>query len=106
MKCDHRNLPNENYSAKRPLKGIFYTVEGEIEELENLMSDIRAKITDSDILEKEEIRKLEEKDTNGAGIQSQTDAACSLEDAPIIEKSATEIVPNLICEKSKEDDRN
>jgi hypothetical protein len=75
------------------MKGIFYTVEGEIAELENLMSDIRAKITDYDILEKEEIRKLEEKDTNGAGIQSQTDPASFLEDSPIIEN-----LPLMMCQ--------
>lgn len=79
MNCNHRNPSDENYSAKRQMKGFFYTVEGEIKELENLMSDIRAKITDFDILEKKEIRKLEEKDTNRTGIQSQTDAASSLE---------------------------
>lgn len=48
-------------------KNFFHTIEGEIEELETLLPDIREKIADTIDMEKEALRKIAENGTNGAG---------------------------------------
>ena len=51
-------------------RNLFHTIEGEIEELEALLPDIREKIADTIDLEKEALRKITENGTNGAGPSS------------------------------------
>jgi len=51
-------------------KSVFHTIEGEIEELESLLPDIREKIDDTIDMEKEAARKMAE---NGAASSSNGD---------------------------------
>jgi len=46
---------------------VFYTVEGEIEELESLLPDIKEKIADTIDLEAEAAKKVAENGADGAG---------------------------------------
>ena len=91
---------------------MFHTIEGEIEELETLLPDIRDKIADTIDLEKEALRKLVENGTNGAGTSSnadltngsmETDVAVPSGESPNSGKPATDIT-HLIRKKRKPED--
>ena len=59
-RIDNLKDPVERKKSIEEPRAQFYTVEGEIEELEALLPDIREKIADTIDLEKESIRKLNE----------------------------------------------
>jgi len=58
--------PKEKAASKEE-PHVFYTVEGEIEELESLLPDITEKIADTIDLEAEAVRKVAENGADGAG---------------------------------------
>lgn len=67
-------------------RNLFHTIEGEIEELETLLPDIREKIADTIDLEKEALRKITDNGSNGAGTSSIADAVT---DGPVTESTIT-----------------
>merc|ERR1712127_296094 len=62
--------PKEKAASKEE-PHVFYTVEGEIEELESLLPDITEKIADTIDLEKEAAKKVAEIGASGAGTSSE-----------------------------------
>lgn len=78
-RIDNLKNPKENSASKEEPTHIFYTVEGEIEELESLLPDIKEKIADTIDLEKEAVKKLENgaSGSNGAGTSSESTAEVS-----------------------------
>lgn len=69
--------PTERKPSMEEPRNMFHTIEGEIEELESLLPDIREKIADTIDLEKEAARKVAEQNgasTNGAGTSNGTTA--------------------------------
>ena len=103
-----RNPAERKPSMEEP-KSLFHTIEGEIEELEALLPDIREKIADTVDLEKEALRKLAENGSsisNGAGTSSvegagAASAAATGGDSP--SKPALDIT-HLIRKKRKPED--
>lgn len=107
-----RNPVEKKPSMEEP-KNLFHTIEGEIEELETLLPDIREKIADTIDLEKEALRKLAENGSNGVGTSTssatgngsmETEVAIPSGESPNAAKPATDIT-HLIRKKRKPEDQ-
>lgn len=77
LRIENLKNPAEKKPSMEEPRNLFHTIEGEIEELETLLPDIREKIADTIDLEKEALRKIAENGTNGAGPSSSAEAGSS-----------------------------